>query len=89
MEKPGGLGTSLYPVTIDSGKSFNTIENSTPSTVVLFRKNRLTGHNRVLIFHNKATQILEKPGASDCRLNFVVLFRNHNRVLIFHNKATR
>ena len=50
------LDTSLYPVTIDSGKSFNTMENSTPSTVVLFRKNRVTGHNNVLIFHNKATR---------------------------------
>ena len=50
------LDTSLYPVTIDSGKSFNTMENSTPSTVVLFRKNRVNGHNRVLIIHNKATR---------------------------------
>ena len=50
------LDTSLYPVAIDSGKSFNTMENSTPSTVVLFRNNRVTGHNRVLIFHNKATR---------------------------------
>ena len=56
LQKPAGLGTSLYPVTVDRRKCFNTMENSTPSTVVLFRKNPVTGHNRVLIFHNKATR---------------------------------
>ena len=30
LEKPAGFGASLYPVTVDSRKSFNTMENSTP-----------------------------------------------------------